>query len=102
MKSGNYKLGLLLNFNVVKQKEEFKRVVNGLQFLLSGLCEKLCLLFAVNFFTAGEGKGKYAKSTKHETGYNALAAFAKNFVFPSRIIFFYRKGFGRITFSPAL
>jgi len=30
MKLGNYKLGLLLNFNVVKLKEEIKRVVNGL------------------------------------------------------------------------
>src|SRR5687768_4692565 len=30
MKLGNYKLGLLLNFNVVKLKEGIKRVVNGL------------------------------------------------------------------------
>ena len=30
MKLGNYKLGLLLNFNVVRLKEGIKRVVNGL------------------------------------------------------------------------
>lgn len=30
MKLGNYKLGLLLNFNVVKLREGIKRVVNGL------------------------------------------------------------------------
>jgi GxxExxY protein len=30
MKLGNYKLGLLLNFNVVKLKEGIKRIVNGL------------------------------------------------------------------------
>lgn len=30
MKLGNYKLGLLLNFNVVKLKDGIKRVVNGL------------------------------------------------------------------------
>ena len=30
MKLGNYKLGLLLNFNVVKLKDGTKRVVNGL------------------------------------------------------------------------
>lgn len=30
MKLGNYKLGLLINFNVVKIKEGIKRVVNGL------------------------------------------------------------------------
>ncbi len=30
MKLGNYKLGLLLNFNVVKLKEGIKRVINGL------------------------------------------------------------------------
>ena len=30
MKLGNYKLGLLLNFNVVKLKEGIKRVVNDL------------------------------------------------------------------------
>ena len=30
MKLGNYKLGLLLNFNVAKLKEGIKRVVNGL------------------------------------------------------------------------
>jgi GxxExxY protein len=30
MKLGNYKLGLLINFNVVKLKDGIKRVVNGL------------------------------------------------------------------------
>ena len=30
MKLGDYKLGLLLNFNVVKLKDGIKRVVNGL------------------------------------------------------------------------
>ncbi|HMT75490.1 MAG TPA: GxxExxY protein [Chitinophagaceae bacterium] len=30
MKLGNYKLGLLLNFNVVRLKDGIKRVVNGL------------------------------------------------------------------------
>lgn len=30
MKLGNYKLGLLMNFNVVKLKDGLKRVVNGL------------------------------------------------------------------------
>ncbi len=30
MKLGNYKLGLLLNFNVLKLKDGIKRVVNGL------------------------------------------------------------------------
>ena len=30
MKLENYKLDLLLNFNVVKLKEEIKRVINGL------------------------------------------------------------------------
>lgn len=30
MKLGNYKLGLLMNFNVVKLKDGIKRVVNGL------------------------------------------------------------------------
>lgn len=30
MKIGNYRLGLLLNFNVVKLKDGIKRVVNGL------------------------------------------------------------------------
>lgn len=30
MKLGNYRLGLLLNFNVVKLKDGIKRVVNGL------------------------------------------------------------------------
>ena len=30
MKLGNYKLGLLLNFNVVKLKQGIKRIVNGL------------------------------------------------------------------------
>ncbi len=30
MKLGNYKLGLLLNFNVARLKEGIKRVVNGL------------------------------------------------------------------------
>ena len=30
MKLGNYKLGLLLNFNVVKLKDGIKRVINGL------------------------------------------------------------------------
>ncbi len=30
MRLGNYKLGLLLNFNVVKLKDGIKRVVNGL------------------------------------------------------------------------
>ncbi len=30
MKLGNYKLGLLLNFNVAKLKDGIKRVVNGL------------------------------------------------------------------------
>ena len=30
MKLGNYKLGLLLNFNVVKLREGIKRVINGL------------------------------------------------------------------------
>jgi GxxExxY protein len=30
MKLGNYKLGLLMNFNVVKLKEGIKRVINGI------------------------------------------------------------------------
>jgi GxxExxY protein len=30
MKLGNYKLGLLMNFNVARLKEGIKRVVNGL------------------------------------------------------------------------
>jgi GxxExxY protein len=30
LKLGNYKLGLLINFNVVKLKDGIKRVVNGL------------------------------------------------------------------------
>ena len=30
MKLGNYKLGLLINFNVTRLKEGIKRVVNGL------------------------------------------------------------------------
>jgi GxxExxY protein len=30
MKLGNYKLGLLMNFNVIKLKDGLKRVVNGL------------------------------------------------------------------------
>ena len=29
MKLGNYKLGLLMNFNVVKLKDGIKRVING-------------------------------------------------------------------------
>lgn len=29
MKLGNYKLGLLINFNVVKLKDGIKRVING-------------------------------------------------------------------------
>jgi len=29
MKLGNYKLGLLINFNVLKLKDGFKRVING-------------------------------------------------------------------------
>ncbi len=43
MKLGNYKLGLLLNFNVVRLKDGIKRVVNRLRFL-GVLCEKLCVL----------------------------------------------------------
>lgn len=31
MKLGNYKLGLLINFNVFRLKEGLKRVVNGLE-----------------------------------------------------------------------
>jgi GxxExxY protein len=30
LKLGNYKLGLLMNFNVAKLKEGIKRLVNGL------------------------------------------------------------------------
>ncbi len=30
MKLGNYKLGLLINFNVTKLKNELRKVVNGL------------------------------------------------------------------------
>ena len=30
LKLGNYKLGLLINFNVVRLKDGIKRVVNGL------------------------------------------------------------------------
>lgn len=30
MKLGNYKLGLIINFNVVRLREGIKRVVNGL------------------------------------------------------------------------
>jgi GxxExxY protein len=30
MKSGSYKLGLLMNFNVIRLKDGLKRVVNGL------------------------------------------------------------------------
>jgi GxxExxY protein len=30
LKLGNYKLGLLINFNVIKLKDGIKRVVNGL------------------------------------------------------------------------
>ena len=30
MKLGNYKLGLLINFNVARLKDGIKRVVNGL------------------------------------------------------------------------
>ena len=30
MKLGNYKLGLLMNFNVVRLKDGIKRIVNGL------------------------------------------------------------------------
>ena len=30
MKLGNYKLGLLMNFNVTRLKDGIKRVVNGL------------------------------------------------------------------------
>jgi len=29
MKLGNYKLGLLINFNVLKLKDGIKRVING-------------------------------------------------------------------------
>ena len=29
LKLGNYKLGLLINFNVVKLKDGIKRVING-------------------------------------------------------------------------
>lgn len=29
MKLGNYKLGLLINFNVIKLKDGIKRVING-------------------------------------------------------------------------
>jgi GxxExxY protein len=29
LKLGNYKLGLLMNFNVVKLKDGIKRVING-------------------------------------------------------------------------
>ncbi|MFC1223913.1 hypothetical protein ACFE6N_08900 [Pedobacter sp. BG31] len=30
MKLGNYKLGLLMNFNVARLKDGLKRIVNGL------------------------------------------------------------------------
>lgn len=46
MKLGNYKLGLLINFNVLKLKDGIKRIINGT------LCKTLRSLW-LNFFGCG-------------------------------------------------